>query len=146
MSFSEVVKNRSFRFSLTSLLVVTLCICCFLAGDKFALSKRFQRFDPITAVRYPIDNLGVKDAEALVSRVKREISPATWDDVGGNCVCKLEQPIGGTKRYLVVGAHSNVHQEVRRFLVASNAMTFATAGAAGPTNIVAIVDGVPVFQ
>jgi|GEM_PF-3787230 len=144
MKSSDTDRNRwFFRFSLTLILALTLCLCCFL-GWKSGLTKNLlQAFETHTVVRYSI-SLDGEGAEELVSRVKRQTGPAIWDDGGGTSVCKLEQSVDETERYLIVGANDTVQQEVERLLYELKAI--AEAEPNNPINIVGSVDGIPVFQ
>jgi len=141
MKSSNADRNRSLlRFSLTLILALTLCLCCFLGWKSGLTRNLLQTLETHTVVRYPI-SLDDDGAEELVARVKRQTGPANWDDGGGTSVCKLEQSIDETERYLIVGANDTVQEEVVQLIYESNAIAEAE-----PNNIVGSEDGIPIFQ
>ena len=136
-------KRSYFRFSLTTLLVVCTCICCFFAGEKIGYRRGLQLWNsvPVYMTSYSVsdlsfDKLDIKDADELVAKVKKEIAPSAWEDAGGNCICKLAKPIGGKERHLVVGANVYIHDELKRLLDASRTMTVAAVPIAGVPTVV----------
>ena len=118
-------KRRNFlRFSVSTLLVIVTCVCCYLAGRihgyKNGRAAIWNTLSVNTVVYDATDLLEpeasettkTKTLDELASTIKQDVMPASWEDAGGNCKI-IAFPEKGS---LVVGANQYVHERIQTYL------------------------------
>ena len=120
----SLIKRHSYlRFSITTLIVLMTCICCYLAGraNGHKNGRAVWNSLPLTAEVYQQGYLfdsktsstaKVQTLDDLVSRIKQDVMPSAWLEAGGNCTI-MAFPENNT---LVITANQWIHERLAAYL------------------------------
>ena len=118
-------RRRNFlRFSVSTLLVILTCVCCYLAGRIHGYKNgRAAIWNTLSVNTVVYDATDLLESEAsitartktldeLASTIRRNVIPASWAYAGGSCTMEVFPKNG----VLVVAANNYVHEGVQSHL------------------------------